>query len=62
MYVLQTKNLEIRLYRINLRSEKKLIIPEVYNYFKELFKEKQVDSVLLEYQDQDYEIKFKSKS
>ena len=51
MHVLQIKNLKIRLYRMNFRSEKKLIIPETYNYFKELFKEKQVDSVLLKYQD-----------
>ena len=62
MYVLWTKNLKIKLYKINFRSEKKPVISEAYNYFKELFKKKQVDSVLLEYQDQDYEIKFKSKS
>ena len=36
---------------MNPRSEKKLVIPETYNYFKELFKKEQVDSVLLEYQD-----------
>ena len=36
---------------MNPRPEKKLVIPETYSYFKELFKEKQVDSVLLEYQD-----------
>ena len=49
MHVLWTKNLKIRLYRMNPRSEKKLVIPETYNYFKELFEEKQVDSVLLKY-------------
>ena len=42
---------------MNPRSEKKLIIFEIYSYFKELFEKKQVDSVLLEYQDWDYEIK-----
>ena len=47
---------------MNLRSEKKLIIPEAYSHFKELFKEEQVDSALSEYQDQDHEIKFKSRS
>ena len=40
MYVLQTKNLEVRLYRMNPRPEKKLIIPEAYSHFKELFKKK----------------------
>ena len=34
---------------MNFRSEKKLIIPEAYSHFKELFKKKQVDNVLLEY-------------
>ena len=50
IYVLQTKNLEVRLHKINPRSEKKLIIPEAYSHFKELFKEKQVDSALSEHQ------------
>ena len=36
---------------MNLRSEEKLVIPEVYSYFKELFKKKQVNSALSEYQD-----------
>ena len=49
IYVLWTKNLKIRLYKINFRSEKKLVIFETYSHFKELFKKKQVDSVLLEY-------------
>ena len=49
MYVLQTKNLKVRLYKINFRPEKKLVIFEAYSHFKELFEEKQVDSVLLEY-------------
>ena len=62
MYVLWIKNLNVRLYKINLRSEEKLVIPEAYSHFKELFKEKQVDSVLLEYQDWDHEIKLKSES
>ena len=35
---------------MNLRSEKKLVIPEAYNHFKELFKEKQIEYALLEYQ------------
>ena len=35
---------------MNLRPEKKSVIPETYSHFKELFKKKQVDSVLLEYQ------------
>ena len=47
---------------MNLRSEKKLVIPEIYSHFKELFKEKQVDSALPEHQDWDYEIKLKSGS
>ena len=34
---------------MNPRSEKKLVIPEIYSHFKELFKEKQIDSVLLEH-------------
>ena len=62
MYVLQIKNLKIRLYKINPRPEEKLIIFETYNHFKELFKEEQVDNVLLEYQNQDYKIKLKPKS
>ena len=62
MHVLQIKNFKIRLYRMNLRSEEMLVIPEAYSYFKELFKKKQVDSVLLEYQDWDYKIKFESRS
>ena len=49
MHVLWIKNLEVRLYKINFRSEKKLVIPEVYSYFKELFKKEQVDNVLLKY-------------
>ena len=49
MYVLQTKNLKIRLYKINLRSKEILVIPEIYSHFKELFKEKQVDNALLKY-------------
>ena len=49
IYVLQIKNLEIKSHKINPRSEKKLVIPEIYSHFKELFKEKQVDSALLEY-------------
>ena len=39
IYVLWTKNPEVRLYKMNLRSEEKLVIPEVYSYFKELFEE-----------------------
>ena len=62
MYVLQTKNPEIKLHKMNPRPEKKPVIPEAYSHFKELFKEKQVDNVLLEHQDQDHEIKLKSKS
>ena len=50
MHVLWIKNLKVRLYRINPRSEEKLVIPEAYNHFKELFKKKQVDNVLLEHQ------------
>ena len=49
MHVLQIKNLKNRLYKVNPRPEEILVIPEVYSYFKELFKEKQVDSVLSEY-------------
>ena len=49
IHVLQTKNPKIRLYKMNPRSEKKLIILEAYSHFKELFKKKQVDSVLSEY-------------
>ena len=47
---------------MNPRPEEKPVIPEVYSFFKELFKEKQVGSALLKYQDWDYEIKFKSRS
>ena len=36
---------------MNPRPKKKLVIFETHNHFKELFKKKQVDSVLLEYQD-----------
>ena len=36
---------------MNPRSEKKLVIPEAHSHFKELFKEEQIDSALLEYQD-----------
>ena len=50
MHVLQTKNLKIRLYKINPRSEEMLIIPETYNYFKELYKKKQVEYALLKHQ------------
>ena len=49
IHVLQTKNPKVRLYRMNPRSQKKLVIPETYSHFKELFKKKQVDSALLEY-------------
>ena len=49
MYVLWIKNLKIRLYKMNPRSEEKLVIPEIYSHFKELFKKKQVDNVLLKY-------------
>ena len=62
IHVIQTKNPKIRLYKINLRSKKMLVIPEAYNYFKELFKKKQIDSALLKHQDWDYEIKLKPKS
>ena len=34
---------------MNPRPEEKLVIPEAYSYFKELFKEKQIDNALLEY-------------
>ena len=51
IHVLWTKNLEVRLYKINPRSEEKLVILEAYSHFKELFKEEQVDNVLLKYQD-----------
>ena len=47
---------------MNPRPEKKLVIFEVYSHFKELFKEEQVDNVLLKYQNWDYKIKFKSRS
>ena len=49
IHVIQTKNPKDRLYKVNFRSEKKLIIPEIYSYFKEIFKKKQIDSALLEY-------------
>ena len=51
MYVLWIKNFKVRLYKINLRPKEKLIIPEAHSHFKELFKEKQIDNALLEYQD-----------
>ena len=47
---------------MNSRPKKKLVIPETYSHFKELFKKKQVNNVLLEYQNWDHEIKFKPKS
>ena len=62
IYVLQIKNFKIRLYRMNPRPEKMLIILEAYSYIKELFKEKQVEYVLPKHQDQDHEIKLKSRS
>ena len=34
---------------MNPRPEERLIIPEVYSYFKKLFKEKQVEYALSEY-------------
>ena len=40
MHVLWIKNPKVRLYKINFRSEEKLVIFEAYNHFKELFKEK----------------------
>ena len=46
IYVLWIKNPKVRLYKINLRPENKLIIPEAYSYFKELFEEKQVEYAL----------------
>ena len=49
MHVLWIKNLEVELYKINSRPKEKLVIPEAYSYFKELFKEEQVDSVLLKH-------------
>ena len=39
MHVLWIKNPKIRSYKINPRPEEMLVIPETYNYFKELFKE-----------------------
>ena len=39
IHVLWIKNPKNGLYRVNLRPEKRLIIPEKNNYFKELFKE-----------------------
>ena len=62
MHVLWIKNLEVRLYKMNSRSEKKLVILEAYSYFKELFEKKQVDNALLEHQDWDHEIKLESES
>ena len=49
IHVLWIKNLKIRLYKINPRPEEMLVIPEAYSYFKELFKEEQVECVLPEY-------------
>ena len=49
IHVLQIKNSKDGLYRVNFRLKKILIILEVYSYFKELFKKKQVNNVLLEY-------------
>ena len=49
IYVLWIKNPKDRLYRINLRPKEILVIPEIYNYFKKLFKEKQVKCALLKY-------------
>ena len=49
MHVLQTKNLKIRLYKINPRPKKKLVIPEAHSHFKGLFKKKQVNNVLSKY-------------
>ena len=34
---------------MNPRPEKKLVIPEAYSYFRELFEEEQVEYALLEY-------------
>ena len=50
VYVLWIKNLKNKSYRVNPRSEKKLVIFKIYSYFKELFKEKQVEYALPEYQ------------
>ena len=36
---------------MNPRPKKKLVIPEAHSHFKELFKEKQVEYALPEYQD-----------
>ena len=44
---------------MNPRSEKKLVIPEIYSHFKELFKKKQIDSALPKHQNWDYKIKLK---
>ena len=49
IYVLQIKIFKNRLYRVNLRPEKMLIILEIYSYFEELFKKKQIKYALLEY-------------
>ena len=59
IHVLQIKNPEVRLYKINPRPEEILVIFETYSHFKELFKKEQVNSALLKYQDQDHEIKLK---
>ena len=40
VHVLWTKNPEVGLHRINLRSEKKSVISGIYSYFKELFEKK----------------------
>ena len=62
IYVLWTKKSENELYRVNFRSEEIVVILEIYSYFKELFKEKQIEYSLLEYQDWDYKIKLESGS
>ena len=49
IYVLQTKNSKNRLYGVNPRPEEILVILEIYSYFKELFKKKQVEYALLKY-------------
>ena len=49
MYVLWTKNLKNRSYKINFRPKEMLVIPEIHNHFKELFKKEQVVSALPKY-------------
>ena len=39
MHVLYIKNPKNRLYKVNFRSKKRLVIPEAHSYFKEIFKE-----------------------